>query len=70
MEVVDAPLFQTYEVPPAAVSVAEDPGQVTPSLSVIPEVSVAETEGVGSELTFIVTEETFVQMPDKLMVTE
>ena len=48
IEAVVEPLFQRYDVPPEAVSVAEAPEQVVPSLLAIPEVSVIETDGVGN----------------------
>ena len=53
MAVVVAPVFQEYVVPPLAVSVAEAPIQIVPSLGV-PEVSVTAIAAVGRGLTVIV----------------
>ena len=53
MEAVVAPVFQEYVVPPLAVSVAEAPIQIVPSLGV-PEVSVTAIVAVGRGLTVIV----------------
>ena len=53
MAAVVAPVFQEYVVPPLAVSVAEAPIQIVPSLGV-PEVSVTAIVAVGRGLTVIV----------------
>ena len=53
MAAVVAPVFQEYVVPPLAVSVAEAPMQIVPSLGV-PEVSVTAIAAVGRGLTVIV----------------
>ena len=53
MAAVVAPVFQEYVVPPLAVSVAEAPMQIVPSLGV-PEVSVTAIAAVGAGLTVIV----------------
>ena len=53
MSAVVAPVFQEYVVPPLAVSVAEAPIQIVPSLGV-PEVSVTAIAAVGRGLTVIV----------------
>ena len=53
MAAVVAPVFQEYVVPPLAVSVAEAPMQIVPSLGV-PEVSVTAIVAVGRGLTVIV----------------
>ena len=53
MEAVVAPVFQEYVVPPLAVSVAEAPMQIVPSLGV-PEVSVTAIAAAGAGLTVIV----------------
>jgi hypothetical protein len=61
MAAVVPPVFHEYEVPPDAVSIAVAPEHVIPSLFPTPEVSATATDGVGSGLTFIVTEEEAVQ---------
>ena len=53
MAAVVAPVFQEYVVPPLAVSVAEAPMQIVPSLGV-PEVSVTAIAAVGAGLTVMV----------------
>ena len=55
IEVVAAPLHQRYDVPPDAVIEALAPTHIIPSLLATPEVSVTETDGVGSALPIIVT---------------
>ena len=60
MEVVVAPVFQEYVVPPLAVSVAGEPLQSVPSFGV-PEVSVTEIAAVGRGLTVIVVVAVAVQ---------
>ena len=54
IEVVVAALLQRYDVPPDAEREALAPTQIMPSLLATPEVSVTETDGVGSALTVIV----------------
>jgi hypothetical protein len=54
MEVDAAPVFQTYEIPPAAVSVAPSPIQTTPSLLAAAEVSATPVVGTGGGITVIV----------------
>jgi hypothetical protein len=54
MVAVVAPVLQAYEVPPLAVSVAEAPAQMMPSLFVVPELSVSVIVGVGSGFTVMV----------------
>ncbi len=54
MAAVVPPVLQAYEVPPAAVSVAEAPEQMIPSLLAVPLVSATVTDGVGSGLTVMV----------------
>ena len=55
MAAVVAPVFQEYVVPPLAVSVAEAPMQIVPSLGV-PEVSVTAMDAVGNALIVTTTE--------------
>lgn len=47
-------VFQLYEVPPLAVSVALSPVQIVPSLGVLPDISVTTIDGVGSATTVTV----------------
>ena len=56
MAAVAAPVLHTYVVPPEAVSVAEAPLQMIPSLLATPEVSVTAMAGVGSGFTVMVVE--------------
>ena len=60
MAAVVAPVFQEYVVPPLAVSVAEAPMQIVPSLGV-PEVSVTAIAAVGAGLTVMVVVAVVVQ---------
>ena len=60
MAAVVAPVFQEYVVPPLAVSVAEAPMQIVPSLGV-PEVSVTAIAAVGRGLTVMVAVAVAVQ---------
>jgi len=47
-------VFQLYEVPPLAVSVALSPVQIVPSSGVMPDISVTTMDGVGSATTVTV----------------
>ena len=60
MAAVVAPVFQEYVVPPLAVSVAEAPSQIVPSLE-LPEFSVTAIAAVGAGLTVIVVVAVAVQ---------
>jgi hypothetical protein len=60
MAAVVAPVFQEYVVPPLAVSVAEAPMQIVPSLGV-PEVSVTAMAAAGAGLTVMVVVAVAVQ---------
>ena len=60
MSAVVAPVFQEYNIPPLAVSVAEAPMQIVPSLG-IPEVSVTEIAAIGRGVTVIVVVAVAVQ---------
>ena len=61
MAAVVPPVFQEYEVPPDAVSIALAPEHVIASLFPTPDDSATATDGAGSGLTFIVTEVEAVQ---------
>ena len=63
---VVAPVFQAYDVPPAAVNVADEPAHTDPSLE-MPDVSVTAMEPVGS--VFTVTVEVAVAVQPMLFVT-
>ena len=54
IEVVVAPVLQTYDVPPVPVSVAAAPLQIMPSLFMVPEVSATVMPAVGSGFTVMV----------------
>ena len=54
MAAVVAPVLQAYVPPPDAVSEAEAPAQIWPSLLVVPDVSVTAIAGVGIGLTVMV----------------
>ena len=60
MAAVVAPVFQEYVIPPLAVSVAEAPSQIVPSLE-LPEFSVTAIAAVGAGLTVIVVVAVAVQ---------
>lgn len=54
MAIVVAPVLQRYVPPPLAVSVADAPAQIVPSLLVVPDVSATVIPAVGIGLTVIV----------------
>ena len=60
---VVTPVLQEYVPPPIAVSVAEAPAHIVPSLLVVPDVSVTLMEVVGKGFTVIVTEAAEEQLP-------
>jgi bifunctional ADP-heptose synthase (sugar kinase/adenylyltransferase) len=53
---VAAPLLQEYVPPPEAVSVADAPAQIVPSLLVAPDVSLTAMAADGNVFTVTVTE--------------
>ena len=66
---VVAPVFQTYVLPPEAVSVADAPEQMLASLLLLPEVSFTAMDAVGCGFTVIVVEAVAVQLPVPVTVT-
>jgi hypothetical protein len=46
-----APVFQLYDVPPEAASVALSPIRIIPSLSAAPDISVTDMEATGTAFT-------------------
>ena len=62
IEVVVAPVLQTYVPPLVPVRVAEAPIQIEPSLLVVPEISATVIPGVGSGFTVIVVVADAVQL--------
>jgi hypothetical protein len=66
MAAVVAPVFHAYDIPPEAVSVADDPAHTDASFGV-PEVSVTAIDPVGS--VFTVTVEAAVAVQPMLFVT-
>ena len=69
MAAVTAPVLQTYVPPPEAVSVADAPLQMIPSLFATPEVSVTTMAAVGSGFTVMVVEAVAVQPSALVTVT-
>ena len=63
-------VFQLYEVPPLAVSVALSPVQIVPSLGVLPDMSVTTMDGVGNAFTVTVVDVLDAQLLGSVTVTE
>jgi hypothetical protein len=69
MEAVLPPVFHRYETPPEAVITALAPIQIIPSLTVTPELSATDTDGVGNANTVTVVEAVEVSPNESVAVT-
>src|SRR6187431_1077075 len=60
---VVSPVLHKYVPPPVAVSVAEAPAHIVPSLFTVPEASVTVIVGIGAGVTVIVVDNISTQAP-------